>query len=201
MVARIMRKLRILRDEGGDTLIEVTLALAILGFVLLSSTAVGTAAYRTGQTARERTQVAAVAQEQMEALRSFRDNHTWLEFRGGSGSCPSGPLGYCGIDQVQNTTCSWQGGSGHCFHMEPLTIGANKEWVPVAGPRPAQTGDVPTQFIGIEVADSAAALCRYDFTLHYQFTPLGGGTPAANRISTRLANLKFEPSAGVCPAT
>src|ERR1039458_6429789 len=82
---------RILGREHGDTLIEVTIALSILSFVLLGSTALAVTAFRMGQTARERTQVAEVAQEQMEALRSFRDNHTWAEFQGG------GP-GYQGID-------------------------------------------------------------------------------------------------------
>jgi len=93
-------------EERGDTLIEVTFALAILGFVLMSSTVIAMTAFRTGQTARERTQVAAEAQEQMEALRSFRDNHTWDEFRvgDGSGNC-TGAGNYCGMTGV-GTPCS-----------------------------------------------------------------------------------------------
>src|ERR1041384_7189661 len=87
------RRLPIVAGQRGDTLIEVTFALAILGFVLLGSTAIATTAFRTGQTARERTQVSTAAQQQMEALRSFRDNHPWSEFRVGNGGT------YQGIDQ------------------------------------------------------------------------------------------------------
>src|SRR6266702_3861781 len=107
-----------LKSQRGDTLIEVTFALAILGTVLLGSTAIAAAAFRTGQTARERTQVAEVAQQQMEALRSFRDNHTWAEFEGGS-SCGSAG-GYCGVNQVLTTNCSYNPAL-RCFHMVQTT--------------------------------------------------------------------------------
>jgi prepilin-type N-terminal cleavage/methylation domain-containing protein len=180
-------------DARGDTLIEVTIALAILGFVLLGSTAIGAAAFRTGQTARERTQVAEVAQEQMEALRSFRDNHTWNEFRHGNGGS------YQGIDNVLGTACQWDG-SRRCFHMELKSTGANTEWVPVTGPltqaTPGNNLTVPGSVVEIATTTTAASECGYDFLLHYQFLPLGGGANATNQITTRLVNLKYDPSGG-----
>jgi hypothetical protein len=145
--------------------------------------------------------VAAVAQAQMEALRSFRDNHTWNEFRAGTGACVSSTT-FCGVDTVLTSNCTWSGGGGHCFYMKKQTIGMNTQWVPVPGAYNNAATDVPTQFVAIEVSDSTAAACRYDFTLHYEFTPVGGGIKAANRITTRLANLKFDPAGGAaCPAS
>jgi Tfp pilus assembly protein PilV len=176
----------------GDTLIEVTLALAILGFVLLSATAIGATAFRTGQTARERTQVAGAAQEQLEALRSFRDNHSWAEFRTGKSGA------FQGIDQVLGAACQWDA-TKHCFHMVLAnTTAGTTEWVPQSG---ATTANVPTSVIEISTSTTAASQCGYDFLLHYQFQPLGGGTNATNQIATRLVNLKYDPGVGgaVCP--
>jgi prepilin-type N-terminal cleavage/methylation domain-containing protein len=185
------------RSERGDTLIEVTLALAILGMVLLGSTAIAATAFRTGQTARERTQIAAVAQSQLEALRSFRDNHTWAEFQTGR-SCGSAG-GYCGINQVQTTACSFDA-SRRCFFMELRnTTAGTTEWVP----RPGSTNaNVPTSVVEISTnTPGSQQTCGYDFLLTYSFEPLGGGTRASNRVFTRLANLKYDPNGGLvaCP--
>jgi hypothetical protein len=167
--------------------------LAILGFALLGSTAIAAAAFRTGQTARERTQVVEVAQDQMEALRNFRDNHTWTEFR--QGASPS----YQGVDNAPITQCTFDS-TRTCFHMN-ITTG-----VPVTGAlTPTTPGyglQVPTSTIEITSATPAVQrTCAYDFELHYSFTPLGGGTKAVNHISTRLANLKYDPGVGpiACP--
>ena len=62
--------------QRGDTLIEIIMATAILTFVLISSYAVASRATRLGQEARERSVAANVAQEQIEALRNYRDNST-----------------------------------------------------------------------------------------------------------------------------
>jgi hypothetical protein len=149
---------------------------------LLGSTAIAAAAFRTGQTARERTQVSEVAQSQLEALRSFRDNHTWAEFAQGKT-----PL-YGGVNAVH---------SG--FHME-LSAG---EWRPVAG---SLTTSTPTAQVPVGLTVPSATMklvtntpgidqgCGYDFLLTYSFTPLGGSQLASNQITTRLANLKYDPN-------
>jgi type II secretory pathway pseudopilin PulG len=175
------------RSERGDTLIEVTFALAILGFVLLGSTAIAAAAFRTGQTARERTQVVEVAQAQMESLRNFRDNHSWAEFR--QGSLPT----YRGVDNAPATPCSFDS-SRTCFHMDENT------GVPVTGA--LIPSSPPTATLELTSATpSSQRSCAYDFELHYSFTPLGGGTKSVNHITTRLANLKYNPGGGPisCP--
>jgi type II secretory pathway pseudopilin PulG len=186
-----------MRWQRGDTLIEVTFALSIMGFVLLSSTAIAAAAFRTGQTARERTQVAEVAQAQMEALRGFRDNHTWSEFR--SGALPT----YPGVDNVALTTCQFDS-TKQCFHMNPVTYGATTEWVPVSGAltptTPGSTLAVPTATVEITSLGGVNQACAYNFEVAYQFTPLGQTHLATNHIITRLANLRFDPLSGVtCP--
>src|SRR5258706_11996440 len=141
-----MLKLRLARlaRESGDTLIEVTFALAILGFVILSCSVLMTAAFRTGQTARERTQVAEVAQQQLEALHSFRDNHDWAQFK-------------TGVPVVS-------------FHMGLRNTGTGNEWVPVAGVLDTTTLGttltVPTSSLWIE-AQNPGSDCAYDFLLQY----------------------------------
>jgi type II secretory pathway pseudopilin PulG len=188
-----------MRWHQGDTLIEVTFALAILGFVLLGSTAIASTAFRTGQNARERTEVAEVAQEQMEALRSFRDNHTWDQFRNGSGSA------YAGVDTVPTATCKFDPNPAyHCFHMELSTSGSTTEWVPKSGAltpgTPGTTLKVPTSTVEITSTGGVNPVCAYNFGLHYQFSPVGQGPLLTNHIATRLANLRFVPTGGVtCP--
>lgn len=59
------------RDRRGDTLIEVVFALAILAIILTVMTTAAVGAWRTSRLAGERTQAAAYAQEQAEALKAF----------------------------------------------------------------------------------------------------------------------------------
>jgi type II secretory pathway pseudopilin PulG len=184
--------------ERGDTLIEVTFALAILGFVLLGSTAAVAEAFRTGQTANERTTLAEAAQEQMEALRSFRDNHSWSQFRFGQ-NCGSG--GYCGVHDALSGLAPSCTTASNCFHMVLSANGPGvEEWLPVSG---AIAGPVPTSTMEItsvsqtQLPDPTG--CGYDFVLHYSFTPLGGGLPDSNELATRLINLQLPVGGGPCP--
>lgn len=194
--------------ERGDTLIEVTFALAILGFVLLGSTAVAAMAFRVGQTARERTTLSEQAQEQMEALRSFRDNALstaggWATFQNGAGAC--GGSGYCGVVNVPKGQCHFNSALFACFHMAQ-TGGAANQWVPAADSLvyPAGGLTVPSSVVEIAIvppANPSSVQCAYDFELHYSFTPIGGGPDDQNRIQTRLVNLNYTPAGGVsvCP--
>jgi type II secretory pathway pseudopilin PulG len=69
--------LKFFKSDRGDTLVEVVLAIAILGMVLVASFNVANAAFGLGQSAKERTQAANLVQEQAEALRNYRDSHRW----------------------------------------------------------------------------------------------------------------------------
>lgn len=190
--------IRYIGNHRGDTLIEVVFALAILAFVLLGATAIASTAFRTGQTARERTQVADEAQQQMEALRSFRDNHSWDEFRVGNAGI------YRGVDTAATSACRFDA-TKHCFHMElRSTTAGSTEWVPVAGPITGPVSgmaQLPAPGAVLEIwaddtgAAPAARPCNYDFELHYSFEPQGGGVRAANHIRTRLSNLRYDPTA------
>jgi hypothetical protein len=189
---------QIRRSQRGDTLIEVTFALAILGFVLLGSTAIAATAFRMGQTAKERTEVADEAQRQMEALRSFRDNNDWTAFLTGPGG------GYSGVSNVSGPCGAVAGVTGSdCFHMEIKSpVSGVQEFVPVGG---STNANVPTAVIEIKPLTPAGVVrnCGMDFALYYQFTPIGGSStsnPASNQIVTRLVNLRYNaPLGGSCP--
>ncbi len=68
-------------NQKGDTLVEVTIALAILSMVLVSSFSLAGSAYRLGSSAKERSQAANGIQRQAEGLRNYRDSHNWTDFR------------------------------------------------------------------------------------------------------------------------
>jgi type II secretory pathway pseudopilin PulG len=181
-----------MNSEKGDTLIEVTIALAILSFVLISSTAIASAAFRMGETATERIQIANVAQEQMEALRSFRDNND------------NGTGGNTWANTFEPDINTVNGGSG--FHMQ-LVSGSNTAWVPVAGSltssSPGSLLTDPTASVQISSATPFGDQgCGYAFLLTYKFTPLGGNanTPDQNRIATTLVNLKYSHNPALGPA-
>ncbi len=64
-------------DQHGDTLIEVALAMAILGAVIAAAFAISNRAIRLSTDAKERVYAANLQQYQAEALRSLHDNLTW----------------------------------------------------------------------------------------------------------------------------
>lgn len=68
-------------NERGETLVEVVMALGILSLVLVSSYALATGTFRLGRGAGERTQAVNYLQEQVEALRTYRNSNTWETFR------------------------------------------------------------------------------------------------------------------------
>ncbi len=70
-----------LKNRRGDTLIEVIFALAILATILTVVTSGAITAWRTSRAAGERAQAAAMATEQVEALRSYKQALEWGDFR------------------------------------------------------------------------------------------------------------------------
>ena len=182
------------RHDRGDTLIEVTIALSILAIVLLSTTAVVTLAFRTGQTARERTVIAEAAQQQMEALRSYRDNTTdWNTFN--SRIAPLATSGFYMKLVTAAGTTQWVPTAGTLSGSNVAAAGMDaSSWVPTATMKftsPTPGGPPP----------GGEQDCGFDFELSYSFTPVGGGTAATNDIKTRLTNLHYSPPLGVpsCP--
>ena len=160
------------------------MALAILSIVLLSSTVVTTQAFRLGQTARERTVIADDAQSQVEALRSFRDNHTWDEFLNG------GWIGAARFSGVING--AGPGGcrfSSPCFFMKLRSFGpVIAEYLPAPG---STIGTVPTSYMEISVTPITPT--KVDVILSYGFTELGGQTQATGHIKTTLTDIGLKP--------
>ena len=69
-----MRSRVIIKNQSGDTLVEVLLATVLLSVVLASAFTLSNRATRINQQAFERTQVSNLAQQQAELVRSARDS-------------------------------------------------------------------------------------------------------------------------------
>ncbi len=170
-------------NQRGDTLIEVTIALTILSMVLTGSMVVATRAFSQGQTAKERTVISTVAQAQMEALRAFRDNHSWDQFLHGSstGTPYSGVLSsFVGVCRVTSP----------CFHMV-TSGGAPGGMIPAGGSMP---GSVPTSYIEVSASpDVVLPLQSVTVVVSYGFDSLGGGATNVGHIQSTLTNTSFAP--------
>lgn len=168
-------------DQRGDTLVEVTLALAILISVLLGATTIAVRAFNISRTAQERTHIANEAQAQMETLRAFRDNHTWSEFLHGLSGI------YAGVLNSASYSCTVTPGfSGPCFHMGSAVVNSRQEFVPFAG---RIAGSVPTSFIEIAASPEASGTPQFvDIVIAYGFEREGGGVLNYGHLKTRLVN-------------
>lgn len=171
------------RSQSGDTLVEVTIALAILSLILIASVVVATRSFLTGETAKERTVISGEAQSAMEKLRAFRDNREWAYFL--YGQSPT----YRGVLNATGGGCHTVGVTD-CFHMIPTLVGPNQEYVPAGGP---VVGSIPTSYLEI-VAEPGAPGAGGDpasvtVTIYYGFEGRGGGVNTGH-IKTLLVNVK-----------
>ncbi|HSX41333.1 MAG TPA: hypothetical protein VLF21_01705 [Candidatus Saccharimonadales bacterium] len=62
-----------LGSSRGDTLVEVVMAIALFSIAMITAYSVAYTSYRTGVSARERTQAAHLLQDQAEKMRRYRD--------------------------------------------------------------------------------------------------------------------------------
>lgn len=182
--------MRLWREDRGDTLIEVTLALAILASVLTGAFTAASGAFRLGQTSKERSQLASAAQRQAEALSNFRDSHKWSEFVNGGGV---GPNRYNGINIRIGANCQPYGTD--CFHMERRQIAGVWQWVPMQGamgttadPTLPTTGSV--SIIGAPVTLSGGVQA-YKFTIFHGNTAIGQDSSQRNsgNLMLQLVNM------------
>lgn len=167
----------------GDTLVEVTIALAILALVLTGAFVTANRAFNVGQSAKERSQVVGDAQRQAEALQSFRDSHTWSEFKTGNSSS-----GLPGI----NVRSATGGCVQPCFHMRTQVVNGFNQWVPVAGPgpEPGQTSIPGQEYVRIIVESIDASVPEsYHFRIDYGVPQRGGGADLASTIRLQLTDL------------
>lgn len=166
-----------IRKQRGDTLIEVTIALAILSLTLMGATRLAIRAFQQAQTARERTTVALAAQQQIEHLRTFRDTHTWTEFLYGDAS----GTGFKGVLSTYTAGCRKE--ASGCFNMDK--VGNN--FYPVGG---IVQASVPDSYIEIMASpDNGADPKLIKFTVSWGFRDLSGGPENVNHVVTQLARL------------
>jgi Tfp pilus assembly protein PilV len=104
-----------IRWQRGDTLVEITIAMAILAMVLTSSVVLGVSAMHIGGESRQRSQAAELAQEQAEGLRSFRDTAGWTAFNTDTSIASGAPF------HMDSTGGSWAADTGSFVP----TIGGN----------------------------------------------------------------------------
>lgn len=147
------------------------------------------------------------AQQQAEALKVFRDTHTWYEFE--NGGVYNG-VSYGGVS-VRYASPVYDCESGlpgvqPCFRMVRKPFGAEYQWVPVQGP--SSFDDTSSQIPGTYYVISGypytsggcinAVICRdsYDFYLSYGATAagqsygdFGAGTERAS-MAIKLQNLE-----------
>ena len=168
----------------GDTLIEVTIALAILTAVLTGAFVISNKAFQLGQTSKERSQLISAAQQQSEALKNFRDSQIWNVFVNGNGlnSTP-------GI-VVRNISGDCDGdkpGIQNCFHMEQRVIGGVNQWVPATGA--VTSGNLPPGN-SIWITTPAIGFAdNYDFEIVYRADSFGPGISNRGSIRQHLTNL------------
>ena len=175
---------KVWRREAGDTLIEVTMALSILSTVLISSTVIATQAFRTGQTARERTSIAVTAQGQMEAVRAFRDNNSWDNFLNGkSGAAPEAFNGML-MSNASTSNCRVK---APCLHMQ---AGSGPTYLPEGG---LMNGPMATSYIEIvSTPDAGPNPDNLKVTINYGFDDLSGNK-FTGHITGSFTNLRAGP--------
>lgn len=68
------------KNEDGDTLVEVILAIALISVVLVSAFNIIGSSYRTAMLSKERVEAVSLAQQQAERLRKLRDDNSEIPF-------------------------------------------------------------------------------------------------------------------------
>lgn len=163
-----------LRSERGDTLIEVVFAVAIMGSVLISTAALSSTAFRTGVSARERTQAANIAQGQAEALRNRRD--VARDFCANAGTCEGWKKFRADISMSSPDTssdfCLVEDGSGF--------------WVYETNPSLCEQGQFSVWIEARQPVLSDPELIDFDITVTWN--DFADGPPATTTISTVLTS-------------
>jgi len=173
-----------IRNQRGDTLVEITVALAILGVVLVSAYVLSTRGYQLGQTSKERSELVLAAQAQAEALISYRDNVSWNTFTYGDTSYP-------GISVRDGSgNCETNGSAQKkCFHMEKKTINGTVVWVPVMGVLNASDAGMPPGYSVWIYAPQSSGAAMYDFQIVYEAPAVNGKYKNRAAIYLKLTNL------------
>lgn len=177
--------MRWLRSERGDTLVEVTMALAILALVLTGAFTTANKAFSLGQDAKERSQLTSDAQQQAEALQSFRDSYKWSEFVAGR---PVNSIPGINVQNGSGDCDASQAGLQTCFHMARQTVNGADQWVPVAGVGNDALVAGGLSYMWISAVPLVSGT-GYNFTIVYGVPARGGGPDLRNTLWLQLVNL------------
>lgn len=165
--------MKFFKQQSGDTLIEVTIAITIVATILTSAIALSTRAVRLGIAARERSQAAQLLQQQAEGLRALRDTKSWSDFTGA-------------IDPVA--------GGFHIERVEP-SPGVYKWQIDNTPPAYSPVIDGQPTFFNITIQSSLppgplTADDRRDFVITATWERIGGGSDESV-LYLHLANRDF----------
>jgi Tfp pilus assembly protein PilV len=103
-----MSRFSLVINDRGDTLIEVTIALAIMAAVLTTSFLLSEKSIQLGVIAKERTLMVSAAQQQAETLTASRDRVGWASF----------------VNNIRSSlgTSSCRVGGQQCFHVDASNL-------------------------------------------------------------------------------
>ncbi len=176
------------RNQSGDTLVEVAIAMAILGAVIATAYAVSNKAVQMGLTAKERVQAAQLQQYQAEALRSFRDNAlndgatTWDQFR----TTSFGVLDAHIAPPADADACNTPAFSAARFYLR--INNSSHKWIAPNSSRGAIKTGVFTECV---IASTAAGdLSRVRFDIFITWPGIGSSPDNRSVITTYLEDTK-----------
>jgi len=151
-------------NKRGDTLVEVTVALAILGTTIISAYGLMNRAIQLNQTAKERVELVTAAMQQAEALEYYRDNKSWTVFTAGFGTLST-------------------------FHM--VKSGSPVTWAPVTGDLndATDTSLPPGYAIRVTPSQDSSGPNMYNFKITYTAPSASGSVANSSDIYLKLTNL------------
>jgi type II secretory pathway pseudopilin PulG len=155
-------KLLSLKNSAGDTIVEVLISLAVLGFVLGSLAVLAHHSTQNLQTSQEHSSAARAGQTQLEYFRNYIDLH------GDQLASAAGTLG-SGFCMTNTVGATWS--------PQPATSGGNPAPYCVlnGSGRPAGLGEVPYVVVG-KISKSSPNYNGYTVTFKVTWDKLGGGT-------------------------
>jgi type II secretory pathway pseudopilin PulG len=158
-------------NNKGDTLIEVVIAITIVGTILASALSLSSRAIRLGIAARERSQASQLLQQQAEGLRSLRDSMDWSQF---TSTVPLGSVFHVEKFQPSPGVYRWRIASG--------------VYAPVIDGQPTIFSIYMTA--SFPVLPPPGNQNRRDFVIIANWERIGGGTDQST-LYTHLANRSF----------
>jgi len=170
-------------NQRGDTLIEVAIAIVIVGTILFSAYVLSSKAFQLGQSAKERSQAVQLAQQQAEGLRSLRDNQSWASLASEIRSKPQDASGY------------------FHFHIEKSNSGGSDKWSIVASSsdgtaeyKPLGSDSFYRTEIAAKLLPNSVASDKLEARVFVQWERFGTGTPETTELFMKLTDRNFQLS-------